>query len=185
MTTVFIGGSRVLSRLNRAVRDKLDDLIDRGCTILIGDANGADKAVQSYLAHRGYPKVVVFCMNSCRNNVGQWQSRPITSPTGKRDFAYYATKDRVMVREARCGIMFWDGKSKGTLNNILSLLNEQKKVLVYFAPTKAFQKLSNEDDLRALLELCDSRHVERITRELGHSDLVGTQMRFHDEAPPR
>ncbi len=176
MTTVFIGGSRAVSRLNRAIRDKLDDLMERRCTILIGDANGADKAVQNYLADRGYSNVVVFCMNPCRNNIGQWQIRAIPSHSGKKDFAYYAMKDQAMAREAKCGIMFWDGKSKGTLNNILSLLNGQKKVLVYLAPSKAFHKLSSQEDLRELLDRCDSREIERITRQLGVADLLSPQI---------
>ena len=46
MTSVFIGGSRAVSRLNDTIREQLDNLIARGRQILIGDANGADRAVQ-------------------------------------------------------------------------------------------------------------------------------------------
>jgi hypothetical protein len=42
---VFIAGSRWLSRLSADVRSRLDTIIEKGFTILIGDANGADKAV--------------------------------------------------------------------------------------------------------------------------------------------
>jgi len=35
---VFIGGSRAVSKLNAAIRGRIDDLIARGCTILAGDA---------------------------------------------------------------------------------------------------------------------------------------------------
>ena len=59
---VFIGGSRAVSKLNAVIRGGLDDLMKRGCTILIGDANGADKAVQTYFAKERYAKVIVFCM---------------------------------------------------------------------------------------------------------------------------
>jgi hypothetical protein len=38
---VFIGGSRTEPKLNATIPAKLDDLTNRGCTILIGDANGA------------------------------------------------------------------------------------------------------------------------------------------------
>jgi hypothetical protein len=38
----------------------MDDLLQRGCTILVGDANGADKAVQQYLAERQYTRVTVI-----------------------------------------------------------------------------------------------------------------------------
>ena len=46
LKTVFIGGSRSLSRLNAAVRQKLAEIVAKNCPIVIGDANGADKAVQ-------------------------------------------------------------------------------------------------------------------------------------------
>jgi len=49
---VFIGGSRAVSKLNVPLRARLDEFLRRGDTILIGDANGADKAVQQYLAER-------------------------------------------------------------------------------------------------------------------------------------
>jgi hypothetical protein len=151
MTKVFIGGSRAVSRLNNVIRAQLDDLIRKGCAILIGDANGADRAVQQHFADRNYQNVVVFCMDRCRNNVGGWNVRSITSAGGKRDFAYYAEKDKVMAHEARCGVMLWDGESRGTLNNILTLLRDRKKALVYFSPTKIFHKLSTETDLQLLL----------------------------------
>jgi hypothetical protein len=32
----------------------------------------------------------------------------------------------------------WDGKSKGTLQNMLKLIGARKRALVYFAPAKDF-----------------------------------------------
>jgi len=98
---VFIGGSRAVSKLNAAIRGRIDDLIKRGCTILIGDANGADKAVQQYLADRHYPHVVIFCMEKCRNNIGNWPTRNVEPPACSTGFAYYSAKDIVMSQEAR------------------------------------------------------------------------------------
>lgn len=48
MTKVFIAGSRQLSRLNAEVKRRIDTMIEKGFTVLVGDANGADKAVQRY-----------------------------------------------------------------------------------------------------------------------------------------
>ena len=153
---LFIGGSRAVSKLNEGIRARLDDLIKRGCTILIGDANGADKAVQQYLAELDYQNVVVFCMEECRNNAGNWPTRNIEPPGARRDFAYYATKDIAMSKEAQCGLMLWDGKSKGTLQNMRNLVGAGKRTLVYFAPSREFHVLANEQDLQNLLALCDS-----------------------------
>ena len=57
---VFIGGSRAVSRPNAPIRDRIYDLLQRGCAILAGDANGADKAVQQYLGGRQHTRVTVF-----------------------------------------------------------------------------------------------------------------------------
>ena len=164
---VFIGGSRAVSKLNSVICARLDDLIKRGCTVFIGDANGADKAVQTYFARHHYDKVVVFCMEECRNNVGSWPTRSVEPPSERKDFSYYAAKDFVMSKEAQCGVMLWDGKSKGTLQNMLNLVGAGKRALVYFAPTKDFRVLSNGQDLQALLARCQKRHLDTAIRGLG------------------
>jgi len=180
MTTVFIGGSRAVSRLNPLIRAKLDDLMKRHCTIFIGDANGADKAVQQHLVAAGYRHVVVFCMDECRNNLGGWPTRTSRATGVKKDFAYYATKDRAMAEEANCGVMLWDGRSQGTLNNILNLVAARKKTLVYLAPAREFHKLSDEQGLRALLARCDQGAVERAQRRLAAAaDIPAGQLSLH------
>ncbi len=60
MRKVFIGGSRRISRLDAEVIRRVDQMIERELDILIGDANGADKAVQTYLSERQYPGSVLF-----------------------------------------------------------------------------------------------------------------------------
>lgn len=165
--SIFIGGSIGISKLNATIRKRLDDFIQRGDAILIGDANGADKAVQRYLAEKKYPKVTVFCMEECRNNVGGWPTRSIEPPSKKKDSKYYAAKDLVMFQEAKCGVMLWDAKSKGTLQNMLNLVGAGKRTLVYFAPTKEFQVLATEQDLQALLARCQPRDIDEAARKLG------------------
>ncbi len=168
--TVFIGGSRAVSRLNEDLRTRLNDFVKRGCTIFVGDANGADKAVQQHLAERAYSKVVVYCMDRCRNNVGGWPTKQITRPGGTRDFAYYALKDKAMAEDARCGMMLWDGESKGTLNNIQNLIAAGKKTLVYFSPEKEFHKLESADDLQALMKRCDQELMVAAQRQIAKAN---------------
>ena len=168
MTKVFIAGSRRLSRLNADVKRRIDTMIEKGFTILVGDANGADKAVQRYLAEKDYRNVIVHCMtNKCRNNVGTWPTREVTAPKGARGFTYYATKDQAMVDDAAYGLMLWDGESKGTLNSVLNMIRQEKPVVVYLAPKKAFQNLRSADDVIELLSNCDRASVQRFERELG------------------
>lgn len=164
---VFIGGSIGISKLNAAIRARLDDFMKRGNAIFIGDANGADKAVQAYLAKRNYGNVIVFCMEHCRNNIGAWPTRSIEPPSKRKDSSYYAAKDFVMFQEAQCGVMLWDAKSKGTLQNMLNLVGAGKRTLVYFAPSKDFHVLANDQDLQALLARCQPRDLVAASRKLG------------------
>lgn len=175
MTTVFIGGSRAVSKLNAVIREKLDDFIMRNCHILVGDANGADKAVQQHFAIRGYKNVTVFCMEACRNNSGGWPARNVEANTDKRDFSYYAMKDIVMSREAKYGMMLWDGKSKGTLHNIRNMVAAGKATLVYFAPTKDLYKISNEQELENLLKRCNKEHLRRAESRIAGLSSLGQQ----------
>lgn len=168
MTKVFIAGSRHLSRLNADVKHRIDTMIENGFTVLVGDANGADKAVQRYLADKRYRDVIVHCMEgNCRNNVGNWPAREVLPPPGARGFAYYSSKDKVMVDDADYGLMLWDGESKGTLNSVVNMVRQAKPVVVYLAPKKAFQNLRSPADLPALLANCDTASVRRFERELG------------------
>jgi hypothetical protein len=166
MSSVFIGGSRAVSRLSDLILDKLDELIERQCVIFVGDASGADKAVQQYLARRGYEHVVVYCMDECRNNVGNWPAKNVRRPSSRKDFAYYAVKDQAMAQDAQCGIMLWDGRSKGTLNNIQMLIAGGKETLVYLATERAFHKIVTEHELDALLQRCDPNAVHRAQQEI-------------------
>ncbi|HEV8525347.1 MAG TPA: hypothetical protein VGQ71_12675 [Terriglobales bacterium] len=167
MSKVFIGGSRRVSRLNKDVKRRLDNIIDRGFTIMVGDANGADKAVQRYLSSRRYPNVVVFCMvGECRNNIGNWPTRDIAAPLGTRGFTYFSTKDRAMAEEADYGLMLWDGKSRGTLTSIVDLVRHGRPVVVYVSPARTFATLREPEQLATLVGRFDPGILHRVERDL-------------------
>jgi hypothetical protein len=139
---VFAGGSRHVARLNSSLRERLGRIIERELPVIIGDANGADKAMQQYLHSRGYRNVEVFCSDGhCRNNVGEWTVRAVAVATRERDFRFYSAKDQEMAKAATVGFMIWDGKSIGTLVNVYRLLSHDKKVVVYTVPSKKFDEL--------------------------------------------
>lgn len=167
MTKVFIAGSRQITRLPAEVKVRVETMIEKGFQILVGDANGADKAVQRYLADKSYPNVLVHCMkDQCRNNVGNWPTRQVVAPRGAKGFDYYSLKDRAMAETAEYGLMLWDGKSKGTVDNVVNLSRDHKSVVVYVAPTKQFRTIRTSDDLIDLLAQGDSDCVQRIVSEL-------------------
>ena len=165
MKKVFVGGSRQVSRLNSDVRNRLNQMIERRLCVLLGDANGADKAVQAYFKERSYPNVVIFCTaGQCRNNLGNWQVEPVTAPHKTRDFEFFTAKDAAMAREADAGFMIWDGKSSGTMVNAARLISDGKPVVIYIAPSKATRTVKSPSQLDQLLNDCPEEIRHRIDR---------------------
>ncbi|WP_416391851.1 putative addiction module antidote protein [Alloalcanivorax xenomutans] len=135
--TVFIGGSRHVSRLSTQVKERLNSVIEKGHQVIIGDANGADKAVQKHLSTAGYDKVTVFCSGDRpRNNLGHWRTHNVMPPKNAKGFQFYAAKDREMAREADFGLMIWDSKSPGTVLNVLRLVRAGKIAVLINVPDK-------------------------------------------------
>lgn len=167
-TKVFIAGSRSLSRLSKDVKKRIDSIVDKGLAVVVGDANGIDKTVQQYLDERRYKNVTVFCMRGgCRNNVGGWPVQKITAADpSRRDFAYYAMKDRAMVEQADYGLMLWDGRSRGTLRSIVDLVRRGKPVIAYVAPASSFYTLRESDDIADMLSHVDPAVLQGIDAEL-------------------
>lgn len=152
MTSVFLGGSRRLGRINDALRSRIENIIAKEFRILVGDATGGDRALQSYLADRGYRHVVVYCTGGpCRNNLGGWDVRSVDAPDvrpGTR--AFYSVKDDAMVRDADHALFVWDGKSKGTLRNIVNMAKLGKSSVVYVSPAREFLTVKDVDSLKGL-----------------------------------
>lgn len=156
MNTVFIGGSRHISRLPSAIKTRLTNVIENGHHVIVGDANGADKAVQKFLSEAFYKKVTVFCSgDDFRNNLGHWETRKIAASPALKGFQFFAEKDREMAREADFGLMIWDGKSPGTMLNVLRLLRAGKKTVLYNVPDKKTHYIKSEVDWDAVLSSID------------------------------
>ena len=173
MVKVFIGGSQSIRKLPASVAARVNNIVEGGFTVLIGDAGGADTCVQKYLVEKGYANVIVYCTGVCRNNAGGWKSIVVLANAGERGFDFYALKDQEMASEADYGLMVWDGKSKGTLNNVLNLLDENKSVLVFFSPEESFHTIRNAEDLSALLAKCSKRALAIFEEKLGLSKRLG------------
>lgn len=162
MSRAFVGGSRAITRLDAAVKRRLDRIVEKRLPVVVGDANGADKAVQRYLHDRHFELVEVFSADqSPRNNLGGWSVRVVRPGHPRRDFDYYATKDRAMAAEATVGLMLWDGQSRGTLLNVLRLAAEGKPV-VNMARDKTFVEVRAEHDLASLLGKLDRSALKRL-----------------------
>jgi adenine-specific DNA-methyltransferase len=137
MNTIFVGGSRHISRLPAEIMDRLKNVMANQHCVLVGDANGVDKAVQKFFADATYGNVMVFCTGEkFRNNLGHWPTHHVEPPKGAKGFQFYAAKDREMAAKADFGLMIWDGKSSGTLLNVLRLARAGKISVLYNAPEK-------------------------------------------------
>lgn len=155
MNTIFMGGSRHVSRLPAEVKARIDNVVASGHHVVVGDANGADKAVQKHLFDRRYPNVTIFCSGDApRNNVGAWRTRPVAVPKSVRGFQFHAAKDREMAREADFGLMIWDGRSPGTVLNVLRLALAGKIAVLIDVPGKNVVNIKTADQLKSFLARC-------------------------------
>lgn len=151
---VFVAGPRAVKVLNKNVTDVLSLIIEKQLTVLLGDADGVDRLVQKYFADVKYPNVRVYASNGkARNNLGEWPINKVEVPVNAKGFNFYAQKDIRMAQDADNGFMIWNGKSKGTLNNIINLANQNKKVMIYLIPLKKTYYINKLDSVKKLVQL--------------------------------
>jgi hypothetical protein len=151
MKSVFIGGSRRLGRMNVDLSHRLDNIMQKDLCVLVGDANGFDRAAQAYLAEHGYHAVRVYCTaGECRNNVGGWPQHAVEYQGRSRGLEFYTAKDDAMLRDADYGLFAWDGKSRGTLRNIRMMAEQGKPSAVYVSPIKTFVTIRSAQEASIL-----------------------------------
>lgn len=126
---VFISGSKSISKLPEEVKSLLDTFIATDAEILVGDCYGVDAAVQMYLDSKGYSNVIVYCSGETpRNNfvTGAKVCSYAEAAKGLTGSAFHYVKDIQMAQDCDQAFMIWDGKSKGTGENIRRI-NELNK----------------------------------------------------------
>ncbi|WP_085367029.1 hypothetical protein [Neisseria dentiae] len=148
--------------MSTEIRNRIiDNILKNEFNIIVGDANGADKAFQKLFAEHGYLSVQVFCSGAePRNNIGRWKVNFIFS--NQKGRALHAEKDKKMAEIADYGFVLWNGKSIGSLNNIAELLKQNKFSLVYFAPNKQFIKIKSIEQLQDLIDYTDEKLMGEI-----------------------
>ena len=167
MTCVVLGGSRHISKLNDEIRQRLDRIVRQQFRVVVGDANGADKAFQKHLADQGYKNVEVFCSGSTpRNNLGHWACRHVTTKAKPGTFSFYAAKDQAMAEEATVGFMLWDGQSAGTMLNVWRLMRDHKASLVCVQTERKFVQVRGQEDWQQLLSLAANDAREDIEKKI-------------------
>ena len=118
---IFISGSKSISMLPELAKTFIDQFIENGDEILVGDCYGIDAVVQKYLESKGFSNVTVYCSGVIpRNNFTS--SAKIRScaeaAKGHTSSECHYVKDIQMANDCDQALMIWDGKSKGTAENI-------------------------------------------------------------------
>lgn len=126
---LFISGSKSISALPDEVKSILDEHMAMGTEFLVGDCYGVDAAVQKHLESKGYSNVTIYCSGETpRNNfvTGAKVHSCAEAAKGLTGSAFHYVKDIQMANDCDQALMIWDGKSKGTKENIRRM-TEMKK----------------------------------------------------------
>ena len=126
---VFIFGSKGISELTPQFYSKLDEYISENCSFLVGDCAGVDRAVQVYLQSVDYRNVFVYASfnpveelcRQVRNNVGAWDVTYVETDKKPGTYEFRRAKDIAMIRDCDESICLWNGKSKGSRQNMQEL----------------------------------------------------------------
>jgi hypothetical protein len=170
MTTVFIAGSISISRLHEKVQDRINKIVSSNFNVVVGDADGADTAIQNCLRDYQANKVTVYCTGDTpRNNVANWPVHQVHSKARAGSRAFFTAKDLEMARSSDYGLMVWDCKSTGTLSNVIELLKESKKSLVFVNKNKDFVTVADKAGLDHLLDLMSDHARAKAEEKIGLS----------------
>ena len=130
---IFISGSKSLSKLPELAKIFIDQFIENNDEILIGDCYGVDAVVQKHLESKGFSNITVYCSGvNPRNNFTS--SAKIHScaeaAKGLTGRAFHYVKDVQMAKDCDQALMIWDGKSKGTAENLKRIKEMGKPFVV-------------------------------------------------------
>ena len=168
MTTVFISGSMRIKNIDSKVKDRIDNIIDSGFEIVLGDANGVDCSIQDYLFKVSYQNVTVYYSGDLlRNNLGRWKTHNTCSKYKPGTRAFFTAKDVEMASKADYGLMVWDTKSTGTLCNVIEMLTNNKKSLVFINKIKEFIEISDTNDLEKMISYMSENALVKAEKKIG------------------
>lgn len=129
---VFLGGSKTIS--DKAIFERIELFappFHKDDEILVGDCHGADSAIQKYLFEHACQNVTVYVSGDhTRCNIGGWKEVHVGVDPVEGVIDLNRQKDIGMELDCGRAVMFWDGKSYGTRQNIIELAALGKEVRV-------------------------------------------------------
>ncbi|MFX0030513.1 MAG: hypothetical protein ACFE8B_14980 [Candidatus Hermodarchaeota archaeon] len=111
-------GAYHAKHLPSEVKERLDDAMEKGVSIIVAEAGGSCRVFQNYLASKDYKDVVVGRARSLRYNAGGW-----------RDVKYgnnLKERERNMIEDCDFAIVIWVNHS-GTIKENLKYLKKCDK----------------------------------------------------------
>ena len=139
MKKVFISGSRDIKKLDEVVISSLNKIISQNMQVLVGDATGVDTLIQKYLFSCNYFNVVVYTIFKEPRNLLSTKFKVkrvyVENLSGRKA---QEKKDEAMTMDSDYSFVVWNGKSKGSFNNILRALENNKKLKIYYTIEKRF-----------------------------------------------
>lgn len=116
------------------IKERIDDAIERGMTIIVGEAPGASRLYQDYLKTKGYRNVIVGHAVRLRYNAGNWK----VVQYGKN----LKEREKNMIKNSDSAIIIWVNNS-GVIAENLELLKRLGK------PTYLYEYHSQTDQATA------------------------------------
>jgi hypothetical protein len=173
MNKVFISGSMQIKNLDNNILQRINNIVDSEYQVIVGDANGVDSSIQTYLQSKNSEAVVVYCSGEQpRNNIGQWVTEKIKTSAARGTRAFFTAKDIQMAKDCDYGFMIWDTKSTGTLSNTIELLQRKKNSLVYINKVKKFLKIKDLLDLEKLISYMSESAFTKANKKLKLNDRI-------------
>lgn len=167
MNKIFISGSMRIKRIDKKVEERIDNIINSNFPILLGDAEGVDTSVQELVKSKGYNNVIIYCSGEhVRNNIGRWKVKKIKTDYKENSRLFFTAKDIKMAKECDYGLMVWDSKSTGTLNNVYELLSLGKKSLVFVNKIKEFVRVTSFAEFEKLTSFMSKSDFEKADKKI-------------------
>jgi hypothetical protein len=156
-----------IKKINTEVLERINNVIELGYQVLVGDADGVDTSIQNYLLEKKAKSVLVYCTgDQPRNNIGKWPVNRIQTKYSPGTRAYFTAKDLEMAEDCDYGLMIWDTKSTGTLSNGIELLKRDKKTLVFVNKERKFIKVKSVSDLEDLISYMSESAKEKADKKI-------------------
>ena len=173
MTTVFISGSMRIKNIHPQVCKRIENIIKSAFDIVIGDADGVDTSIQAFLKAKSYKRVVIYCSGQhVRNNLGSWPVEMVFTDERNNTRKFYTAKDIEMAKKCDYGLMIWDSKSTGTLNNVIQLLTQEKRSLVFVNKSKSFVTVTDIMDFENLISVMSDNALQKADKKISLKEKI-------------